>query len=114
MVTSVTSPTEDTSEQATTSASCAVHEAHWPLGDTSCDFDRRSGVGPIECQRPPAAAASAGEHSHGKRAHAHAHADVPHSHMLRAICHRPECEPYPTHDIHRGPSGDTGTENDHD
>lgn len=42
-------------------------------------------------------------HAHGKLKHAHAHADEPHAHLLRAICQRPECEPYPTHDIHRGP-----------
>jgi hypothetical protein len=45
-----------------------------------------------------------GEHSHGKTTHAHAHAHVPHSHMLRAICQRPECGSYATHDIHRGPT----------
>lgn len=44
------------------------------------------------------------QHTHGNRSHTHAHADIPHGHMLRAICQRPECESYPTHDIHPGPA----------
>ena len=35
--------------------------------------------------------------------HTHAYGDVPHSHMMRAICFRPECHGCPTHDIHPGP-----------
>lgn len=42
------------------------------------------------------------EHLHGCRAHTHAWGSVPHTHMARAICHRPECEGCPTHNIHPG------------
>lgn len=41
-------------------------------------------------------------HAHGKWKHAHAHGHILHAHLLRAICHRIECEGYPTHDIHPG------------
>lgn len=33
--------------------------------------------------------------------HNHAHSDVPHNHMLRALCGFPECAEYPTHNIHK-------------
>ena len=48
------------------------------------------------------------EHGHGVegsrnyRVHTHAHALCSHSHLLRAICQRPECVGCPRHDIHRG------------
>jgi hypothetical protein len=47
------------------------------------------------------------EHGHGVegsrnyRVHTHAHALCSHSHLLRAICQRPECVGCPRHDIHR-------------
>ena len=41
------------------------------------------------------------EHAHGNRTHAHAHGTVDHTHMLRAICQRPECAGAETHNIHR-------------
>lgn len=41
-------------------------------------------------------------HVHGRLTHVHAWGDMPHSHMARAVCHRPECRWYPTHDIHPG------------
>lgn len=48
-------------------------------------------------------------HEHGTggcRSYRHAHAwpEVPHSHILRAICQRPECEGCATHNIHEGGS----------
>lgn len=50
------------------------------------------------------ASAATGEltslHDHGHYQHPHAFADVSHHHMLRAVCHRDECEGYPTHNIH--------------
>jgi hypothetical protein len=41
-------------------------------------------------------------HHHGNtnRSHIHAWGSIPHTHMVRAICHRPECVGYPTHNIH--------------
>lgn len=39
-------------------------------------------------------------HAHGNRVHAHAHASVPHGHIMRAVCQRPECDGFETHDIH--------------
>jgi hypothetical protein len=39
-------------------------------------------------------------HLHGRRSHQHPHSEVPHQHLLRAICGMPECRGFPTHDIH--------------
>lgn len=35
--------------------------------------------------------------------HTHAWGSHPHNHFLRAICGRPECAEFPTHNIHYGP-----------
>lgn len=48
------------------------------------------------------------EHTHhlaqGKSyTHTHAYGSYPHGHMLRAICHLPECEDFPAHNIHLTP-----------
>lgn len=40
------------------------------------------------------------EHKHGKSSHDHAHSVIPHTHILRAVCTLPECEDFPTHNIH--------------
>lgn len=39
-------------------------------------------------------------HVHGKMEHQHAWASVPHTHVLRAVCQRTECESAETHNIH--------------
>jgi hypothetical protein len=39
-------------------------------------------------------------HQHGKTEHTHAWATVPHTHVLRAVCLREECEGHVTHNIH--------------
>jgi hypothetical protein len=39
-------------------------------------------------------------HQHGKTEHTHAWANVPHMHLLRAVCSRPECKDFGTHNIH--------------
>lgn len=39
-------------------------------------------------------------HNHGDAVHTHAWGSVPHNHMARAVCHRIECDTYPTHNIH--------------
>ena len=49
------------------------------------------------------------EHTHGagnkhSRTHTHAWASTRHSHFLRAVCGRPECKGFQTHDIHEGPT----------
>lgn len=48
------------------------------------------------------------EHVHGagklsEVVHTHAWATEPHTHMLRAICRRPECDGCETHNIHPAP-----------
>lgn len=43
-----------------------------------------------------------GWHWHGTTDHRHAYADIPHVHLQRAICNRPECASYPQHDVHQG------------
>ncbi len=35
--------------------------------------------------------------------HTHAWASEPHTHAMRAVCRRPECEGCPTHNIHPAP-----------
>lgn len=35
--------------------------------------------------------------------HEHAYGYIQHSHAMRAVCSIPECEGYPTHNIHPGP-----------
>lgn len=35
-----------------TATTCITHDAYWPAEWHSCDFDRRHGLGPIECARP--------------------------------------------------------------
>ena len=35
--------------------------------------------------------------------HTHAWANEPHTHAMRAVCRRPECEGCPTHNIHPAP-----------
>jgi hypothetical protein len=47
-------------------------------------------------------------HVHGRHNHDHAHSDVPHSHIMRAVCLRDECEGFHTHDIHSGPNDKKG------
>lgn len=44
------------------------------------------------------------EHEHSSGFHVHAWSDTPHSHMLRAVCNRPECSNFNTHNIHPSPS----------
>lgn len=43
-------------------------------------------------------------HRHGSALHDHAHGFVPHSHPVRMVCRFPECEEFPTHNIHEVPA----------
>lgn len=46
-------------------------------------------------------------HNEGHRQeyrHVHAWGSTPHNHFARAVCNRPECEGFATHNIHAGPS----------
>jgi hypothetical protein len=48
------------------------------------------------------------EHIHGRFNHDHAHSEVPHSHIMRAVCLRDECAGFSTHNIHSGPLKEKG------
>jgi hypothetical protein len=45
-------------------------------------------------------------HQHGRVEHGHSHGDLPHTHLLRAVCLDSACADWPTHDIHPIPGGD--------
>lgn len=40
------------------------------------------------------------EHRHDKVRHTHAWGSFDHNHILREVCHRPECKDSETHNIH--------------
>jgi hypothetical protein len=44
--------------------------------------------------------------------HAHAYPDVPHNHILRAVCSESECEGCQTHNIHSDGKEDDATATD--
>jgi hypothetical protein len=75
------------------------------VGDVSSQVEQEAALRDVSSQvEQETVVGDVSSHDHRSRTHTHTHASVPHNHMLRAICARPECQATPTHNIHDAPT----------